>query len=155
MRRVFDRGVATFACLLVLVSFGCKRDSETPPRRTAEPGSVGEGVKEVGKATEKAAKDIGHATANLADKAGQRLEEATNEAAAGSHDAWLTTKVKSALTTEGLDILHVHVDTHDKVVTLSGSVDSADRRAKAVAVAKGVVGVVDVKDHLFVDAARR
>jgi osmotically-inducible protein OsmY len=153
--RAFEKHLAT-ACLLAVVSLVCRRESDAPtPRRTEESGRVRESVKEVGKATEKAAKDIGQATANLADKAGQRLEEATNQAAAGGQDAWITTKVKSALTAEGLDILHVHVDTHDKVVTLSGSVDSTGRRAKAVAVAKGVAGVADVKDHLFVDPATR
>lgn len=151
----FVKGLAT-ACLLALVSFGCRRDAGgSAPRRAEEAEStVGKDVKAVGKATEKAAKDIGQATVNLADKAGQRLEEATNQAAAGGQDAWITTKVKSALTAEGLDVLHVHVDTHDKVVTLSGAVDSAARRAKAVGVAKGVAGVVDVKDHLFVEPAR-
>jgi osmotically-inducible protein OsmY len=38
---------------------------------------------------------------------------------------------------------------------LSGSVDSAANKAKAVGVARGVTGVVDVKDHLFVNADTR
>jgi osmotically-inducible protein OsmY len=151
--RAFDSGLVTAGCVMALVlSSGCKRDAENAAPRPSEAAeTVGKDVKAIGKATEKAAKDIGQATVNLADKAGQRLEEATNQATAGSQDAWITTKVKSALTTAGLDVLHVHVDTHGKVVTLSGTVDSAARRAKAVGVAKGVDGVADVKDHLFVD----
>jgi len=94
-------------------------------------------VSRLGKATEKTAKDI------------------TNEAAADSQDAWLTTKVKSALSAAGFDPLHVHVDTSAKVVTLSGSVDGAAQKEKAVSVAKGVTGVQDVEDHLTVKAEPR
>jgi osmotically-inducible protein OsmY len=157
MRALLKTSLVATVCLMAVGSFACKRDSDSATRsRTEETANkVGKDVKDVGKATEKAAKDIGHATVELADKAGQHLEDATNKAASGSQDAWLTTKVKSALTAEGLDILHVHVDTEAKVVTLSGSVDSAARREKAVAVARGVVGVLDVKDHLFVKPETR
>ena len=55
----------------------------------------------------------------------------------------------------GLDPLHVHVDTDAKVVTLSGTVDSAADKRKAVAAAKGVEGVLGVQDHLFVKTAQR
>jgi hyperosmotically inducible protein len=135
--------------LLVSASFGCSRAPESSP-----PGGAGsvvrDDVKGLAKTTEKTAKDIGHAATDVANKAGDGLQDATNKAGAGGQDAWITTKVKSALTSEGLDPLHVHVDTEAKVVTLSGSVDSASKREKALAVAKGIAGVVDVKDHLFV-----
>jgi len=113
---------------------------------------VADDVKEIGKATQKAAKDIGRATTDLADKAGRHVEEASDKAAVGSQDAWITTKVKSALTAAGVDALHVHVDTKAKVVTLSGSVDSAAQKSKAVGIARGVADVVEVQDHLFVNA---
>jgi osmotically-inducible protein OsmY len=116
---------------------------------------VADDVKEIGKATQKAAKDIGRATTDLADKAGRRVEEASDKAAVGSQDAWITTKVKSALTAAGVDALHVHVDTKAKVVTLSGAVDSAAQKAKAVGIARGVADVSEVQDHLFVNAAGR
>ena len=139
-------------CLLVSATVGCTRTSESSAPGAA--GSTGSVVRDdlrgVAKTTEKTAKDIGHAAAGLADQAGNGLEDATNKAGAGSQDAWITTKVKSALTSEGLDPLHVHVDTDSKVVTLSGSVDSAAKREKALSVTRGVTGVLDVKDHLFV-----
>jgi len=116
---------------------------------------VGEDVKGLAKTTEKTAKDIGHAAVDVANKAGDGLQDATNKAGAGGQDAWITTKVKSALTSEGIDPLHVHVDTEGKVVTLSGSVDSASKRDKAQAVARGIAGVVDVKNHLFVKPDER
>ncbi len=112
-------------------------------------------VKGLARTTEKTAKDIGQAAVDVANKAGDGLQDATNKAGAGGQDAWITAKVKSALTSQGLDPLHVHVDTDAKVVTLSGSVDSPAKREKALAVARGIVGVVGVKNHLFVKPDER
>jgi hyperosmotically inducible periplasmic protein len=111
---------------------------------------VGEDVNGVAKASEKAAKDIGHATADLGDKARKSLEDVTNKAGGDGQEAWTTTKVKSELTRVGLDPLHVHVDTDGEVVTLSGTVESAADVRKAVSAAKAVKGVRGVQDHLFV-----
>jgi osmotically-inducible protein OsmY len=113
----------------------CTRHSE---------GTVGDDVKGVGKATEKTAKDIG-----------KNLEDATNKAGQDAQDGWITTKVKSELTSVGLDPLHVHVDTDGKVVTLSGTVDSAAEARKAVSAANAVKGVLRVQDHIFVKPAQR
>ena len=111
---------------------------------------MGDDVKGVAKATEKAAKDIGNATVDLGDKARKSLEDVTNHAGEGGQDAWITTKVKSELTRVGLDPLHVHVDTDGNVVTLSGTVESAADARQAVSAAKAVKGVLRVQDHLFV-----
>jgi hyperosmotically inducible protein len=112
-------------------------------------------VKGVAKASEKAAQDIGHAAVDLGDKARKSLEDVTEEAGGGGQAAWITTKVKGGLTRVGLDPLHVHVDTTGKVVTLSGTVESAADRRKAVSAAKAVKGVLGVQDHLFVNPAQR
>jgi hyperosmotically inducible protein len=146
------------ACLIASASLvSCTRASEgTSSRSAGGAGStVGEDVKGVAKATEKAAKDIGHATTDLGDKARKGLEDVTNQAGGGGEDAWITTKVKSELTRAGLDPLHVHVDTGGKIVTLSGTVESAAEARKAVSAAKAVSGVLGVQDHLFVKPARR
>jgi len=146
------KGLIAVACLMMSTSFACRRGAESsaPPPSGEGRTVVGDDLKEVGKATKKVAKDIGQATTEAADKAGNRIEEAANKAASGGQDAWITTKVKSALTSEGLDALHVHVDTKDRVVTLSGTVDSPANKAKAVRVARDITDVLDVKDHLFV-----
>jgi osmotically-inducible protein OsmY len=136
------------AILVVSASLGsCKRSPATAP--------VGEDVKGVAKETEKTAKDIGRATADLADQAGKRIQGAANQAGDSGDDAWITTKVKSELTAHGLDPLHVHVDTAAKVVTLSGTVETAADQQKAISLAKAVKGVAGVQDHLFVGPARR
>ena len=116
---------------------------------------MGEDVQGVAKASEKAAKDIGHATVDLGDKARKSLEDVTNKAGGGGEEAWITTKVKGELTRVGLDPLHLHVDTDGKVVTLSGTVESAADLRKAVSAAKAVKGVLGVQDRLFVKPAER
>jgi len=135
------------ACLLASTSLvACKRasgDTSNGPTGRAD-NTVGNDVKGVGKATEKTAKDIG-----------QNLEEATNKAGNSAQDGWITTKVKTELTGAGLDPLHLHVDTDDKVVTLSGTVDSAADAHKAVSAAKAVTGVRAVQDHIFVKPGQR
>ena len=68
---------------------------------------VRDDVKGVAKTTEKATKDIGHAAVDLADKAGNGLQDAANKASAGGQDTWITTKVESALTSDSFDPLHV------------------------------------------------
>ena len=129
----FRRTLIGAMCLLASTSLvACKRASgDTAP--------VGDDVKGVGKATEKTAKDIGH-----------NLEDATNKAGADAQDGWITAKVKTELTGAGLDPLHLHVDTEGKVVTLSGTVDSAADAHKAVSAAKAVTGVRGVQNHMFV-----
>src|SRR4029453_8612059 len=55
--------------------------------------------------------------------------------AADSKDAWLTTKAKIALlTTEGVKVTSVNVDTVDGTVTLHGKVRTGAEKEKAVAV---------------------
>jgi hyperosmotically inducible protein len=131
------RTLVVAACLLASTSLvACKRASGDTP--------VGDDVKSMGKATEKTAKDIG-----------QSLENATNKAGGDAQDGWITAKVKTELTSAGLDPLHLHVDTDKKVVTLSGTVDSAADAHKAVSAAKAVTGVLGVQDHIFVKPGQR
>ncbi len=66
-------------------------------------------------------------------------------------DSVITTKVKAAIFNEGsLKTLQISVETYKGVVQLSGFVDSAQNAAKAEAVARGVAGVVSVKNNLIV-----
>jgi osmotically-inducible protein OsmY len=138
------------ACVMLATAPACTRHAESSAAGSgASATPVHDDVKQVARATQKAARDIGQATGDIADKAGDGLKDATNKAGASGEDAWITTKVKSALMSEGFDPMAVHVDTDGKVVTLSGTVASTEKREKAVSLAKGVTGVADVKDHLF------
>jgi hypothetical protein len=143
-------------CLAAFALVGCEQASERsrpePTRREDSP--VQADGRSIARDTQKTAKDIGTATNELAGRAGRGFDNATSEVAADSQDAWITTKVKSTLTSSGYDPLHMHVDTNEKIVTLSGSVDSPAKERSAVTLAKAVSGVVGVKDHLFVGPHR-
>src|SRR5919106_6230390 len=66
-------------------------------------------------------------------------------------DATITTRVKTALLNDPqVGGLRIDVDTYKGVVSLSGRVKSADEEAKAVAVARRVSGVTDVRSSLQV-----
>jgi len=61
-------------------------------------------------------------------------------------DTWITTKVKTSLaTTEGVKSTDIDVKTVDGVVTLSGTLASADAVEKAIAAAESVKGVRKVE----------
>jgi osmotically-inducible protein OsmY len=66
-------------------------------------------------------------------------------------DATVTTRVKTALLNDpDVGGLRIDVDTFKGVVTLSGRVKSKDEEAKAVALARKVGGVTEVKSTLQV-----
>ncbi len=65
----------------------------------------------------------------------------------GLDDGWLWTKTRFDLAAaDDLKDSTINVDVESGVVTLSGSVDNAAQKAKAVAVAKSVEGVKGVKE---------
>lgn len=64
-------------------------------------------------------------------------------------DATITTRVKTSLLNDpDVGGLRIDVDTFKGVVTLSGRVKSKDEEAKAVALARKIGGVSDVKSTL-------
>jgi hyperosmotically inducible periplasmic protein len=97
---------------------------------------------------------------------GQKLDRATDNVAAKTNDAAnktaevlddsaLTAKVKTAILAEpGLRSLQIGVETHDAVVTLSGSVDSPVMKDRAKQVAANVAGVRDVVDNMVMKTAQ-
>jgi osmotically-inducible protein OsmY len=70
---------------------------------------------------------------------------------AGSYadDSWLTAKVKTAILREpSLKVSQINVETYKGEVQLSGFVDSAESRDKAVALARSVEGVTSVQNSM-------
>ena len=66
-------------------------------------------------------------------------------------DSVITTKVKSAIFTDpSLKVLQITVETFKGEVQLSGFVDSQANATKAAEVARGIPGVVSVKNNLIV-----
>jgi hyperosmotically inducible protein len=77
-------------------------------------------------------------------------------ARAATPDSWITTKVKmTLLTTSGVHANAVNVDTIDGRVTLHGTVDTQDEKAKAEVATQKVQGVREVRNLLQVVAPTR
>ena len=73
----------------------------------------------------------------------------TLAAACAQSDAGITTKVKAKLAADSaVKATDINVDTKDRIVTLSGKVDSEAAKARAVEIARGTEGVHDVVDNL-------
>lgn len=69
-------------------------------------------------------------------------------------DATITTRVKTSLLNEpGVAAQRIDVQTAGGVVTLSGVVKSADEEQHAIAAARKVEGVRDVKSQLRIEGA--
>ena len=66
-------------------------------------------------------------------------------------DATITTEIKAKLTADTLsNLTKIGVSTRDGVVTLTGDVDSLERKARAVQIASSVRGVRGVVDNVMV-----
>jgi hyperosmotically inducible protein len=66
-------------------------------------------------------------------------------------DGWITGRIKTSFA--GEDVLKgsdINVDTNDHIVTLKGTVPSAEARTRAVAIAKDTEGVKNVVDRLTI-----
>ena len=64
-------------------------------------------------------------------------------------DSWLTTKTKLAFTTDGrTKARHISVETQGATVMLRGKVSSAEERAAAEEIARGISGVASVYNAL-------
>jgi hyperosmotically inducible protein len=91
----------------------------------------------------------GNSAENAASDTGQAIKHAYHGTVTAISDTTITTKVKTALhenkITKGADI---HVKTVAGVVTLKGTVSSADTKATAQQVAQQTNGVKEVRNEL-------
>jgi hyperosmotically inducible periplasmic protein len=68
-------------------------------------------------------------------------------------DATLTTRVKTQFVKDPIvKALQVNVDTFKGNVQLNGSVDTAEQKARAEQIARGIEGVVGVQNNLAIKA---
>ena len=71
----------------------------------------------------------------------------------GANDGWLWTKTRAALgTTNDLRDSTINVDVDNAVITLTGSVGTAEQKSRAATVANSIEGVKSVKNNLTVGA---
>ncbi|EPR9701751.1 molecular chaperone OsmY [Citrobacter freundii] len=85
------------------------------------------------------------------ESAGQKVDSSMNKVGNYMDDSTITAKVKAALVDhDSIKSTDISVKTDQKVVTLSGFVESQAQAEEAVKVAKGVEGVTSVSDKLHV-----
>ena len=129
--------VAAFA-----VGSACTPKAEDQTKEVTQ--EVKDKAKEIAEETKEKTKEIAE---EVVDKSKQALS-ATGEAIS---DGWITTKIKAKFADEKLlKDSSINVDTKDRVVTLKGTVQSADARSRAVTIAGGTDGVGRVVDELSV-----
>ncbi|BAT37839.1 molecular chaperone OsmY [Escherichia albertii] len=86
-----------------------------------------------------------------AETAGQKVDSSMNKVGNFMDDSAITAKVKAALVDhDNIKSTDISVKTDQKVVTLSGFVESQTQAEEAVKAAKSVEGVVSVSDKLHV-----
>jgi len=85
------------------------------------------------------------------DKYTREAKDAGSTIGQGADDLWLWTKTRAALASaDDLRDSTINVDVDNNVVTLKGTVGTADQKARAETVAKGIDGVKSVKNTLAV-----
>jgi len=90
-------------------------------------------------------------TKDAGEKAGDAAKTGASKTGEAVTDGWITTRVKADFVKEdALKGSDVRVDTKNHVVTLTGTVPTAEGRTRAVAIAKGIEGVNDVVDKLTI-----
>jgi hyperosmotically inducible protein len=111
-----------------------------------------------------AVQQIEDKTKDIAEDAAQKTKEVVADAAAKGKeivsstgeaitDGWITTKVKAKFADDKLlKESNITVDTNDRVITLKGTVTSAEAKKRAAMIAEGTEGVLRVADQVVVKA---
>jgi len=94
-------------------------------------------------------------TEAAAEKAADKTASAANKTGRAVDDGWIKSKIYAQYLAEWNTVLNdsdIDVDVKDNMVTLNGTVKSAEAKNKAVATAKSTDGVKSVRDNLRVSA---
>ncbi len=116
----------------------------------AKPGAMAK----TGNATAKAADK----TANAGEKAVDKTASAGRSAGRAIDDGWIKSKIYAQYMADWNTVLNdsdIDVDVDNNMVTLNGTVKSAEAKTKAVSIAKATDGVKGVKVNLRVAAGTR
>lgn len=108
------------------------------------------------KAQDKAAKVADKAEDKM-EKAGDKTASAAKKAGRAIDDGWIKSKIYAQYMADWNTVLNdsdIDVDVENNVVTLNGTVKSAEAKAKAISIAKATDGVKSVKDNLRVGTTR-
>ena len=122
------------------------RLSVAPDARTADRQGYGE---QLGREAD----DVGERAESAAESAGDAIEQGAERSGNVITDAWITTKIHADYVNETvLEDSDIDVDTNNKVVTLTGTVESEAARARAVEIATKTEGVARVVDKMTITA---
>ena len=101
------------------------------------------------------AERAGEKAANKAERAADKTAAAGRNAGRAIDDGWIKSKIYAQYLADWNTVLNdsnIDVDVNNNMVTLNGTVKSAEAKAKAVSIAKATDGVKGVKDNLRVAA---
>jgi hyperosmotically inducible periplasmic protein len=112
---------------------------------------VKDDTKETAAKVKEKSKDAGEKTKDVSKEAAQKTKDAAVKTKDVTADASITSAVKTKLLGDTkVGGLKIDVDTKDNVVTLTGTVNSAEEKAEALRLAKTTTGVKSVVDKLVV-----
>ena len=124
-----------------------------PARGTNAKGKMDRAGDKAGDKAERTADKAGR----TADKAADKTASATRRTGRAIDDGWIKSKIYAQYMADWNTVLSdsdIDVDVDNNVVTLNGTVKSAEAKTKAVAIAKATDGVKSVRDNLKVGVAR-
>ena len=107
--------------------------------------------------TEDKAQRAGEKTANAAERAADRTAAAGRSTGRAIDDGWIKSKIYAQYLADWNTVLNdsdIDVDVNNNMVTLNGTVKTAEAKARAVSIAKATDGVKGVKDNLRVAAGK-
>ena len=106
---------------------------------------------------EEKAERAGERAENKAERAADRTAAAGRNTGRAIDDGWIKSKIYAQYLADWTTVLNdsdIDVDVNNNMVTLNGTVKSAEAKAKAVSIAKATDGVKGVKDNLRVAAGK-
>ncbi|RYG24896.1 BON domain-containing protein [bacterium] len=125
----------SFGAIAVLLLGGCTQEARE--KYDAAGDSAANAAAKTGDAVATDAKETGEAI----EKTGEAAVEATKDVAENVADSTMTPKVKTQiLNTADLEAKNINVETKDNVITLKGSVPTAEQKKKAEDAAKLAAG---------------
>jgi|SRR5687767_8579419 osmotically-inducible protein OsmY len=108
-----------------------------------------------GEKAERAAERAGEKAERAGERAADKTESAARKTGRAIDDGWIKSKIYAQYMADWNTVLNdsnIDVDVENNIVTLNGTVKSAEAKAKAVSTAKATDGVKGVRDNLKVAA---
>jgi hyperosmotically inducible periplasmic protein len=128
-----------------------------PPRSGDRMDRAANKAERAAERAEDKAQRAGEKTANAAERAADKTAAAGRSAGRAVDDGWIKSKIYAQYLADWNTVLNdsdIDVDVNNNMVTLNGTVKSAEAKAKAVSIAKATDGVKGVKDNLRVAAGK-